>query len=134
MCHVCLPPVHLLKPRRLAFSLLRYLYCVSKGSNFPSASGPGRFQVGMEYAKGAALSGLMYGPLAGGGGGHLSPGDPCSSGQVLLGSWPWEGRCGSDECDVESISDSPAAQSLSIGALLEELVRSVTREGRGVAG
>lgn len=68
MCRVRLPPVHLLKPRRLAFSLLHYLCCVSKGSNFPSASSPGRFQVGMEYTKGTALSGLMYGPLAGGAG------------------------------------------------------------------
>lgn len=67
-CHLC---TDLLKPRRLAFSLLHYLCCVSKGSNFPLASGPGHSQVGMEYTKGTALSGLMYGPLAGGC--HLSP-------------------------------------------------------------
>ena len=71
MCCVCLPPVHLLKPRRLAFSLLRYLCCISKGSNFPLASGPSRSQVGMDYTKGTALSGLMYGPLAGGGVGGI---------------------------------------------------------------
>nr|CAI9696865.1 unnamed protein product [Rangifer tarandus platyrhynchus] len=60
-------------PMRLASSVLQYLGRVSKGSNFPSASGPSRSQVGMEYTKGTALSGLQ--------GGHLSPGDPCSSGQ-----------------------------------------------------
>lgn len=122
-CHLC---TDLPKPGKVTSSVLQYLGPVLKGFNFPSASGPGRSQVGMEYTKGTAISGLQ--------GGHLSPGDPCLSGQVLLGSRPWEGRRRSDEGDVESISDSPAAQSLCDGALLEELVRSVTREGRGVAG
>lgn len=48
-------------PERLT-SVLQYLGRVSKGSNFPSASGPGHSQVGMEYTKGTALSGLRGGP------------------------------------------------------------------------
>lgn len=53
------------------------------------------------------------GALAGGGvGGICLQETPAPRGQALLGSWPWEMPkcCGSDECDVESISDSPAAQ------------------------
>lgn len=55
---------------------------------------------------------MMYGPLAG------VPSvstRPRSSGQVLLGSWPWEGRQRSDKDDVESIRDSSCD-----GVLLEE--------------
>ena len=108
--------------------LLHYLCCFSKGSDFPSASCPGPSQVSTEYTKRTALSGMIYGPLAGG---PSVSKRPHSSGQVLLGSWPWEGHRRSDKDDVESISDPSTGQTPCDGALLEELVRFVTRSGRG---
>lgn len=84
----------------------------------------------MEYTKKTALSGMIYGPLAGV---PSVSSRPHSSGQVLLGSRPWEGRQRSDKDDVESVSDSPAGQTPCDGILLEELVRFVmgsAREGR----
>lgn len=84
----------------------------------------------MEYTKKTALSGMIYGPLAGV---PSVSSRTHSSGQVLLGSWPWEGCQRSDKDDVESLSDSSTGQTPCDGALLEELVRFVTgsaREGK----
>lgn len=92
---------------------------------------PGPSQVGGEYTKTTALSGMKNGPLAGVPSVSSRPG---SLGQVLLGSWPWEGRQGSDKDDVRSVSDSPAGQTLHDGVLPEELVRFVmglVRQERG---
>lgn len=98
--------------------LLRYLCRFSKGSDFPSASCPGPSQVSAEYTKRTALSGMIYGPLAGG---PSVSKTPHSSGQVLLGSWPWEGPRRSEKDDVESISGPSPGQTPCDGAPLEEL-------------
>lgn len=100
MFRVCLPPVHLLKPREAGLLLAALSHCVSKDPISlrirPAASG------WHGICKGAALSRAdVWAPCWGGAGICLQ--ETPALGQVLLGSWPWEGRCGSDECDVESI-------------------------------
>lgn len=92
---------------------------------------PGPSQVGVEYTKKTALSGTKNGPLAGVPSVSSRPG---SLGQVLLGSWPWEGRQRSDKDGAQSVRDSPAGQTPHDEVLPEELVRFVmglVGQGRG---
>lgn len=90
---------------------------------------PGPSQVGAKYTKKTAPSGMKEGPLSGV---PSVSSRPSSLGQVLLGSWPWEGLQRSDKDDVQSVRDSPAGQTPHDGTLPEEF--SEICHGAGEAG
>lgn len=110
------------KAQNIQVPLASYLCSFSKESTFPSVSFPGPSQAAVEYTKKIALSGMKNGPLAGVPSVSSRSG---SLGQVLLGSWPWEGRQRSDKDNVQSVRDSPAGQIPHDRTLPEALARFV---------